>query len=642
MKLSFAEGIEVELPAGSRVREALQALPEEQAKDAIGLRVGDLLFDLESRIETDLTTPASVVRLKDDTTDTKLLYRHSFSHILAQAVKRLYPNAKLAIGPAIDSGFYYDFDVETPFTHDDLDKISAEMRTIIKENHRFERIDMTVDEARSVLQERGELYKLELLEEFADRGEAITFYKDGEFVDLCKGPHVRYTNQVKHFKLLDVAGAYWRGNEKNKMLQRIYGTAFLNKEDLEKHLWQLEEAKKRDHRRLGKDLDLFSSNPETVGGGLILWHPKGGLVRYLIEEHCKEKHLKGGYDFVFTPHIGRAQLWQTSGHLDFYKEGMYAPIDIEGQEYYLKPMNCPFHVQIFKSSVRSYRDLPLRFAEWGTVYRFERSGTLHGLTRVRGFTQDDAHLFCRPDQMPEEIDKVLTFSLNLLRDFGFSDFHLRLSTRPEKRVGTDENWEAAENALRGALERSGQPFKINEGDGAFYGPKIDVYLYDALQRPWQLSTIQFDFNLPERFDLGFVGDDGKVHRPYMVHRALLGSMERFFGVLIEHHGGAFPLWLAPTQAVVLPIAERHTEYALEVQAELKAAGFRVDVDSSSNTLNYRIRHAQTQKTPYMLVVGDREAEEKKAAVRVRTGEDLGALPVAEIVTLLRERVAAKA
>ena len=320
---------------------------------------------------------------------------------------------------------------------------------------------------------------------------------------------------------------------------------------------------------------------------------------------------------------------------------MYAPIDIEGQEYYLKPMNCPFHVQIFKSSVRSYRDLPLRFAEWGTVYRFERSGTLHGLTRVRGFTQDDAHLFCRPDQMPEEIDKVLTFSLDLLRDFGFSDFHLRLSTRPEKRVGTDENWEAAENALRGALERSGQPFKINEGDGAFYGPKIDVYLYDALQRPWQLSTIQFDFNLPERFDLGFVGDDGKIHRPYMVHRALLGSMERFFGVLIEHHGGAFPLWLAPTQALVLPIAERHTEYALEVQAELKAAGFRVDVDSSNNTLNYRIRHAQTQKTPYMLVVGDREAEEKKAAVRVRTGEDLGALPVSEIVTLLRERVAAK-
>ena len=644
MKLSFADGIELNVAAGSRVRDALQALPEDHAKDAIGLRVGDLLFDLESRIDstTDSSFQASVIKLKDDTTDTKLLYRHSFSHILAQAVKRLYPSTKLAIGPAIDSGFYYDFDVDQPFTPEDLEKISVEMRTIIKENHRFERIDMTVDEARTLLQERGEHYKLELLEEFAGRGEAITFYKDGEFVDLCKGPHVRYTNQVKHFKLLDVAGAYWRGNEKNKMLQRIYGTAFLTKEDLEQHLWQLEEAKKRDHRRLGKDLDLFSSNAETVGGGLILWHPKGGLIRYLIEEHCKEKHLKGGYDFVFTPHIGRAQLWQTSGHLDFYKDGMYAPIDIEGQEYYLKPMNCPFHVQIYKSSVRSYRDLPLRFAEWGTVYRFERSGTLHGLTRVRGFTQDDAHLFCRPDQMPEEIDKVLHFSLNLLRDFGFTDFHLRLSTRPEKRVGTDENWEAAESALRGALERSGLPFKVNEGDGAFYGPKIDVYLYDALQRAWQLSTIQFDFNLPERFDLGFVGDDGKVHRPYMVHRALLGSMERFFGVLIEHHGGAFPLWLAPTQAVVLPIAERHTDYGLEVVAALKEAGLRVDIDASNNTLNYRIRHAQTQKIPYMLVVGDREAEERKAAVRVRTGDDLGPLSVDEIVKLFRERIAAKA
>ena len=498
MQFELPGGPSVELNAGATAFEILKAAGDDYLKDAIAVKSGSNLYDLQTSVPAGDagSVKLSVVRLKDDDADARKIYRHSFSHILAGAVQRLYPSTKFAIGPSTDQGFYYDFEVAEPFTPEALEKISAEMRKIIKEKLRFERSELSVEEARAKLQEMDEPYKLELLEEFAGRGEAISFYQDGDFLDLCAGPHIRFTNQVKHFALLDVAGAYWRGDENRQMLQRIYGTAFLKKEDLEHHLWQIEEAKKRDHRKLGKDLDLFSSNPESVGGGLVLWHPKGGLVRHLIEEHCKNIHLKGGYDFVYTPHVGRAKLWETSGHLSFYKDGMYSPIDIEGQEYYLKPMNCPFHAKIYGSSIRSYRELPLRFAEWGTVYRFERSGTLHGLMRVRGFTQDDAHLFCRADQMPGEIDRVLEFSLSLLRDFGFSEFELFLSTRPEKRVGEEEKWDAAETALRSALERSGEPFSINEGDGAFYGPKIDIYIKDALGRGWQLSTIQFDFNLP--------------------------------------------------------------------------------------------------------------------------------------------------
>lgn len=641
MKITFPDGVERDVEVGQRVRDALSLIEDQDVvKGTVGVEMNGELLDMESPLTTG--GELKFIKLKEDTPEAKMLYRHSYSHILAQAVKRLYPNAKLAIGPAIDTGYYYDFDVEEPFTPDDLEKIEVEMKKVVKENHRFERINVSVEEARKMLEEADEPYKLELLEEFADRGEDISFYRDGEFVDMCRGPHILFTKQVKHFKLLSVAGAYWRGDEKNKMLQRIYGTAFLSKEDLEQYLWQLEEAKKRDHRHLGQLLDLFSSNPDMVGSGLILWHPKGALMRHLAEEHCKNRHLDGGYDFVSTPHIGRSVLWETSGHLDFYKEGMYAPIDIEGQEYYLKPMNCPFHAQIFKARMRSYRDLPLRFAEWGTVYRFERSGTLHGMTRVRGFTQDDAHLFCRPDQMPAEMDKVLTFSLDLLRDFGFEEFHLFLSTRPEKRVGEESQWDASEEALKGSLERSGLPYSINEGDGAFYGPKIDIYVKDALERPWQLSTIQFDFNLPERFELGYIGEDGETHQPYMIHRALLGSMERFFGVLIEHHGGAFPIWLAPVQVAVLPIAERHHEYAQQVFDQLKAQGIRVEMDGSSQTLNKRIRDAQTQKTPYMLVMGDREAEQQQVAVRLRTEEDLGAKSVDEFAAMVFEKIQTKA
>lgn len=626
---------DLEFESGARLFDVLESLGRDALKDVVGVKVGKTLLDLQSPIITG--GALTLLRLKEDTPEVRKFYRHSMSHVLAQAVRRLYPKTKLAIGPATDEGFYYDFEVEKPFVPEDLEKISKEMKKIIKEKHAFERISVEPSKAAEMIEE-GEVYKSELLEEIVARGENVSFYKDGDFVDLCAGPHMRFTNQVKHFKLLDLAGAYWRGDENNIMLQRVYGTAFLNKEDLEQHLWQLEEAKKRDHRKLGKELDLFSSNPETVGGGLILWHPKGGLARHFIERYCKEKHLEGGYQFVYSPHVGRAKLWETSGHLEFYKDGMYSPIDIDGQEYYLKPMNCPFHAEIYSSSKRSYRELPLRFAEWGTVYRYERSGTLHGLTRVRGFTQDDAHLFCRGDQMPAEIDKVLDFSLNVLKDFGFVDFKIYLSTRPEKRVGEESNWDDAEEALRGALERSGVPYEVNEGDGAFYGPKIDLCVTDALGRLWQLSTVQFDFNLPERFDLKYVGEDGELHRPFMIHRALLGSMERFFGVLLEHHAGAFPVWIAPVQCSVLPVSDKTAEYGETVRQRLSDAGIRVEIDTSSNTLNYRIRTAQNQKIPYMLIVGDKESADDLISVRVRNGDDHGAMKVDAFVEFIQNKI----
>ncbi len=650
MKLEFSSEGSVELNnTGIIVRDLLASLTLAKNKLPLGIHVKGKVFDLETFVDTsvlkveadestDKTIKSEVLYLEDDTDKVKLIYRHSMSHVLAQAVRRLYPNVKLAIGPATEEGFYYDFDTEVPFTVDDLRKISDEMDKIIKEAHPFVRSSVTSEEALKVMNESGEIYKTELIEQIKGRGENMTFYTDGDFVDLCAGPHVPKTSTVKQFKLLEVAGAYWRGSEKNKMLQRIYGTAFLKKEDLKAYLTRIEEAKKRDHRRLGKDLDLFSTKPDTVGGGLVLWHPKGGLVRYLIEDHCKKKHLEGGYDFVFTPHIGKSTLWETSGHLEFYKDGMYAPIDIEGQEYYLKPMNCPFHVQIFASKMRSYRDLPIRFAEWGTVYRFERSGTLHGLTRVRGFTQDDAHLFCRPDQMPAEIDKVLNFSLSLLRDFGFTEFNIKLSTRPEERVGDESRWDAAEDALRQALVRSQIDYTINEGDGAFYGPKIDICVKDAIGREWQLSTIQFDFNLPERFDISFIGDDGKQARPYMLHRALLGSMERFFGVLVEHYGGAFPMWLAPEQLRILPIAEKHQEYGNKVKEFFANSGFRVSVDNSSNTLSYRVRAAQAEKIPYVIVLGEKECETETVSIRRRGGLDVGVKSLREAVTYFEEEV----
>ena len=584
--------------------------------------------------------------------------RHSLAHVMAACVQDIFPNAKFGVGPVIEDGFYYDILLPRPLTPDDLTEIEKRMRAKVKQDLSFERSEMPIDDAVSLFGQMHQEFKVELLRDLKTRGttavaelddanlvgdsvERVSLYKTGVFTDLCRGPHVTTTKEIdpESFKVTRVSGAYWRGDQSREQMQRVYGVAFESKKELDDYFVRLEEARKRDHRKLGQELDLFSIQPDTIGGGLILWHPKGGLIRHLAEDYCKKKHLESGYDFVYTPHIGRASLWETSGHLGFYAENMYAPIKIEEQLYYLKPMNCPFHVNIYKSGVRSYRDLPMRLAEWGTVYRFERSGVLHGLTRVRGFTQDDAHLFCRPDQMPEEIDKVLHFSLDILRAFGFDSFELYLSTRPPKRVGREEDWDVAEAALEDTLKRSGIAYQINAGDGAFYGPKIDLLVKDAIGRPWQLSTVQFDFNLPERFDLTYVGEDGAPHRPFMIHRALLGSMERFFGVLLEHHSGAMPVWLSPTQAVLIPIADRHLAFCKEVQSRLAQAGLRAAIDSREERMNAKIRHAQLQKIPYMLVVGDREQEADAVAVRLRSGEDLKAKPVAEFIEMAKAAVA---
>jgi threonyl-tRNA synthetase len=579
--------------------------------------------------------------------------RHSAAHVMAQAVLEMFPEAKYTIGPPVEDGFYYDFDLPRALSSEDLESIEKRMRAIFAEDHEFKKEVVTAEEARRIFKDQP--YKLELIEGLEKGGYdeygnpleqavEISIYKHADFVDLCRGPHVDNTRQIHSdaVKLMSVAGAYWRGDEHNPMLQRIYGTAWQNPQELEVYLWKLEEAKRRDHRRLGRELDLFSVS-DDVGAGLILWHPKGGMVRKIAEDFCRAEHERGGYDFVYSPHIGKANLWQTSGHLDWYQENMYAPLEIDEQKYYLKPMNCPFHIQIYKSRTRSYRDLPLRFAEWGTVYRYERSGVLHGLLRVRGFTQDDAHLFCRPDQMPAEIDRALQFSLNLLRAFGFNDFQAYLSTRnPEKAAGSPELWEAPTEALRQALIRAEVPYQIDEGEATFYGPKIDIKLRDALSREWQLTTIQFDFNLPELFDLAFIGEDGQQHRPYMIHRALLGSMERFMGVLIEHYAGAFPVWLAPVQAVLIPIADRHLPYIQEVSEKLKAAGLRVEVDDRSERMNAKIRDAQNQKVPYMLVVGDHEVAQGQVALRLRSGENPGPMAVEAFLERAQQDIRAAA
>ncbi len=576
--------------------------------------------------------------------------RHSVAHIMAQAVLEMFPNGKIAIGPPIEDGFYYDFDLPRPLTPEDLEKIEQRMREIIRGDYPFIKKVVTAEEARQIF--RDQPYKLELIDGLEAGGmdedgnpltekPEISIYAHDKFVDLCRGPHVERTGQInpEAIKLLNVAGAYWRGDERRPMLQRIYGTAWETPEQLQQYLWKLEEAKKRDHRKLGRDLDLFSINPD-VGAGLILWHPKGGMIRHLAEQYCKEEHLKHGYVPVYTPHIGRSTLWEISGHLHWYRENMYPAMQVENEEYLLKPMNCPFHIMIYKSQIRSYRDLPIRMAEWGTVYRYERSGVLHGLLRVRGFTQDDAHIFCRPDQMPQEIDSTLQFCLHILRRFGMANFHAYLSTRdPEKFAGQVEDWEKATAALRQALERAGLDYDIDEGGAAFYGPKIDLKMIDALGREWQLSTIQFDFNLPERFELEYIGEDGQPHRPLMIHRALLGSMERFMGVLIEHYAGAFPVWLAPVQAVLIPIADRHLPYAREVAEKLRAQGLRVEVDERPERMNAKIRDAQLQKVPYMLVVGDKEVAEGKVALRLRNGENPGPMPLEAFIERAQRDIA---
>jgi threonyl-tRNA synthetase len=592
-----------------------------------------------------------------DRKDPTYALRHSTAHVLAQAVKEMFPEAKLGWGPPHDrfeNGFYYDFDLPRALTPEDFPEIEGRMRRIIGENHPFRYRVVGVDEARGLFSDQP--YKLETIDEL-ERGRyeygeertgdtVISTYTQDTFEDLCLGPHLERTGEIPadDFKLLDVSGAYWRGDERNKMLQRVHGTVWPGEDELERYLWRREEEEKRDHRRLGAELDLFSIRPE-VGPGLALFHPKGALVRVLMEDYWRERHRAGGYDFVATPHVGRSVLWETSGHLKWYREGMYSAISIEDDRYYLKPMNCPFHMLIFNGRPRSYRDLPLRFAELGTVYRYEPSGTLRGLLRVRGFTQDDAHLFCRPDQMRTEIDRVVEFCLSFLAAFGFDEPEMELSVRdpetPEKYAGSEADWEKAESTLAAALEARGLAYERVEGEAVFYGPKIDIGITDALGRRWQASTIQFDFNLPERFDLTYMGEDNRPHRPYMVHRALYGSIERFFALLIEHYAGALPVWLSPVQAAIIPVSDRNLGYAEEVAGELATAGFRAEVDRRSERMNAKIRDAQLQKVPYMLVVGGREEEAHGVSVRLRTNEDRGMTGLPAFVDHLREVVEAK-
>lgn len=559
--------------------------------------------------------------------------RHSAAHLMAAAVQELFDDVKFDIGPATEDGFYYDYDMSSRLTPEDLGKIEDAMRKLVNKRLPFERLELSRSEASALLKEKEQTYKLERLADIPE-GETITFYRLGEFVDLCRGPHVENSGQIGAFKLLNIAGSYYRGDEKNPMLQRIYGTAFEDKKAMHDYFQMLEEAKKRDHRKLGRELDLFSIS-DTVGPGLVLWHPKGAFVRHTFETYWRDAHYRNGYDMLYTPNIGRSALWEASGHLDFYKDSMYSPMKVDEQDYYVKPMNCPFHIEIYKSRLRSYRELPLRWAELGTVYRYEKSGTLHGLLRVRGFTQDDAHIICSPEQIEHEISEVLQFSLQVWKDFGFKEIKPYLATRPAKAVGEPERWDLAIRSLEKAVKKAGLECEVDEGGGAFYGPKIDLKIKDAIGREWQTSTIQFDFNLPDRFDMTYIGEDGRKHRPFMVHRALLGSIERFFGILVEHYAGAFPLWLAPEQARIMPITDRQHEFAAQVMSALKEQGFRVTLDSRSESVNSKIKDARNERIPYMLVIGDREVENVTMAVRSRREGQLGEMNIDQIAGKMR-------
>jgi len=580
---------------------------------------------------------SAVAQKKEVDQEAKLeTMRHSASHVMAEAVRSIFPDAKFGIGPAIEGGFYYDFDLPRTLTPDDLPLIEKKMKDIIASNSPFTRKELTKEEARQLFAIQP--YKLELIDELPD--EKVSVYQQGSFVDMCRGPHVNTTKEVKAFKLLSIAGAYWRGDEHRPMLQRIYGVAFDNQATLEAHLKRLEEASRRDHRKLGRELDLFSIQDE-FGPGLVLWHPKGSIIRRTIEDFWKDEHVKRGYEIVYTPHLARMDLWQTSGHLDFYLDYLYSPMDVEGQKYIVKPMNCLGHILIYKTKIRSYRDLPIRYAELGTVYRYERSGVLHGLSRVRGFTQDDAHIFCRLDQLEKEVTGVLELALFMIDVFDFKNYQLLLSTRPEKYAGTPQVWEEATETLRRALKRSKLDYEIDPGEGVFYGPKIDIKFESALGKAWQGPTIQVDFNLPPRFDVTYIGEDGQEHTVVMVHRTVLGSMERFLATLIEHYGGAFPLWLAPVQVRVIPVADRHLEYAHKLVDELKDEGIRAEVDARAERMNPKIRQAQLEKIPYMLVVGDKEVATTTASIRLRSGEQLATQPITEFKNQIKTAIARK-
>jgi len=612
----------------------IEEIKDKKIEDiALGAKINGKLYDLSY-------TPLDgeeVYILDWESQEGKEIYRHTTSHILAHAVKEIFPNVKLGIGPAIEDGFYYDFYKKDPFTQEDLENIEKKMEEIIKMDIPIERIEVTKSEAKKILEGLKEDFKIELLEEIKDE-EIISFYRQGNFIDLCKGPHLPSTGKVKYFKLLSTSGAYWRGDERNPMFQRIYGISFPTKEELENYLKIREEAIKRDHRRIGKELELFFTF-EEAGPGLVFYPPKGAIIRMIIEEFERKEHIKRGYLPVITPHILRLDLWKKSGHWDNYKENMFF-LEIDEQGYAIKPMNCPGHILIYKSLIHSYRDLPVRFFEMGTVYRYERSGVLHGLERARGFTQDDAHIFCTPEQLESEIKGVLEFAFYMLNSFGLKDFEITLSTRPEKYIGSDEIWEKATSALRNALKSLNIEYVVAEGEGAFYGPKIDIKLKSLYGKSWQGPTIQVDFNLPERFDLTYDDFDGSRKRPVMIHRTVLGSMERFLGVLIEHYGGRFPLWISPIQIIVLPIADRHRDYALEIVNTLKERGFRVSIDLEPASLNYKIRKAITQKIPYLFIIGDKEFTDRKVSVR-KHDKDLGRYTLDEIIKILTEEIEKK-
>ncbi|MGZ8393230.1 MAG: threonine--tRNA ligase [Nitrospira sp.] len=627
--ITLPDGTRKQVPAGCTVRDALTPTGGRLDPKVLAAKVNGESMDLSRSLDHD----ATIEPLTFESAEGREVHRHSSTHIMAQAVKEVFPTAQLTIGPALDEGFYYDFAFERPFTPEDLEKIEARAKDIMKRGLAVTRSELSKQDAIRFFQDRGEAYKVELIQGFDDQS-PISLYSQGEFVDLCRGPHLPTTGHVGAFKLLSTGGAYWRGDERNPMLQRVYGTSFPTQKELDAHLAKLEEIKRRDHRKLGKELDLISTQDE-IGPGLVLWHPKGSLIRLLIENFWREQHIKDGYELVYSPHVARLDLWKTSGHVDYYRENMFATMQLEGSEYQLKPMNCPFHIMIYKSHLRSYRDLPIRYGELGTVYRYERTGVLHGLLRVRGFTQDDAHLFCRPDQIEAEVSRVLDFTFFILGTFGFAEFEVYLSTRPEKSVGSDENWTLATNALEAALKGRGVAYQVDPGEGVFYGPKIDIKIKDVLGRSWQCSTIQVDFNNPERFKLAYTGEDGKYHQPIMIHRALMGSIERFFGILIEHYAGAFPLWLAPVQAVVLTITDKQHEFAAKIVSELKSHGYRVEADIRNEKIGFKIREAEKNKIPYMLVVGDKEVQSGMVAVRGRSGANHGTMPIEALLALLR-------
>jgi threonyl-tRNA synthetase len=631
IKIKLPDGSEKSFPRGITGAKIAASISARLAKDAIAVKVDGKAFDLSSSIEED----AEIKILTWDDREGKEIFWHSSSHIMAQAVREVFPDVKLAIGPPIDEGFYYDFDVEKPFSPEDLTRIEEKMAEIVAEDAPFSREVCERQKAIEKYEGEGEIYKVELLEEMPG-GEEVSIYKHSRFDDLCRGPHIPSTGRIKAYKLVSSSGAYWRGSEENKMLQRIYGVTYPKKKLLDEYLERMAEAEKRDHRKLGKQLELYLITDET-GPGLVMWMPKGAAMRREIEEFWYEEHKKGGYEVVYTPHIANLDLWHRSGHTDFYREDMYSPMDVDKAKYQIKPMNCPFHITMYTSRRRSYRELPMRWAELGTVYRYERAGVLHGLMRVRGFTQDDAHIFVQPDLMQEELIRLIDFCLHVLRAFGFSNYDIYLSTRPEKSIGDENDWIIAQDGLRRALEYHKLDFQVDEGGGAFYGPKIDIKIKDALGRSWQCSTLQFDFNLPERFDMTYVEKDGSRKRPFVIHRALLGSLERFFGALIEHYAGDFPLWLAPVQVRILPVTDRANEYGAGLLENCKVIGIRAELDDRSEKIGHKIREAELAKIPIMFIIGDREIDSGQVSVRRRGLGDLGAFDNKELMeSVIRE------